>query len=97
MRKYYDYLWIHQKLHGAHDRTPLYKDMSLSSTLRKDIALHVAKNYFPIREALTGVGGDSLLEGCPDDCLMDMILAMTIHVFLPKTVIIKDGDIVSLE
>eukprot|EP00948_MAST-09A_sp_MAST-9A-sp1_P002608 g2608.t1 len=91
--KYYDYLWLHQKLQGSQGRLPLYKDKSLSTSLRKDIANHVAKNYYPLARIFRGNNDKAHVENeCPDDCLVDMVMAMTVHIFLPGTVIVKAGD-----
>jgi hypothetical protein len=47
IRKYYDYLWIHQKRGGI---SYLFEDEELSEALKTDISLYLAREHFKIHK-----------------------------------------------
>ncbi len=84
VQRYYDYLWINNKVGmGALNKGVLH-DPDLSLPLKREIAKSV---HFPLLEQV------SIFKECSKDCLFAISLRLHTHVYLPGDVIFEKGDV----
>jgi CRP-like cAMP-binding protein len=86
IKQYYDYLWLNKKS-SVYDRTEsLLFDQDLSSSLKKKVSKELTHGYYPI--ALIPA-----FSMCSDDVLMELLLRMKTHVFMPGDSIVTQGEV----
>jgi len=81
--RYYDYLWINNKVGMSEKRHSIIHDHDLSLQLRKEIALAMHGSL---------VSQVSIFDECSEDCRADICMRLSFHIYLPGDVIFKKGD-----
>lgn len=82
VKKFYDYLWMHNKRPGTRSALSAFTD--LSSSLQKEISVVLYKG------ALTKV---ALFSDVSDDCIYSVAMKLRTHIFLPDDVVVQRGEI----
>lgn len=82
VKKFYDYLWMHNKRPGTRSALAAFTD--LSSSLQKEIAVELYK------DALTKV---ALFSDVNDDCIFSVAMKLRTHIFLPDDIVVRRGEI----
>ncbi|GBG29481.1 Cyclic nucleotide-gated olfactory channel [Hondaea fermentalgiana] len=82
--RYYDYLWINQKMGINDENAGLLRDPDLSLPLRKEITLQVHGSL------LSQV---SLFRDCSDECRYRLATCLRTHVYLPGDIVFNKGEL----
>ena len=86
IKSYYEYMWMRHHDGASTTTVNLHKEESLCMTLRNEIAIHLAEQYFKMSNM-------KILDGCPEDLLTAMVMQLAIHVFLAKDIICVRGEV----
>eukprot|EP00753_Platysulcus_tardus_P008723 PLAT1623.1.p1 GENE.PLAT1623.1~~PLAT1623.1.p1 ORF type:complete len:869 (-),score=364.01 PLAT1623.1:83-2689(-) len=82
IRSVYDYLWIHQKRGGV---SFLFQEADLSQSLRRELATHLASEYFNLHEV-------ELFAGTSSDFQAAIVMRLRTSVFVPNDFVYRRAD-----
>jgi len=82
--RYYDYLWMNQKMGLSDDSAGVLRDPDLSVPLRKELALRI---HGPLLSNL------AIFSSCSPDCMFAIAMRLKTHVYLPGDVVFYKGDV----